>query len=172
MKQHTIVLLPFYIRSSQASTKDKCSCRHYSNFDEIGPYCSKWNGANSSFCLLSGRSESHVCPGAVKVDNFSLYWSNDKEVCDKSSNFTAQFCNCAHHKKYDFIGPFCTRWLPSLPPFCILEHQSNIRFCPGAEESGNGDGLYFTTHDDVCHKSIYQHPLKFDLRLRDPFNSK
>ena len=124
----TAAIFTFYIESCNAANDSICRCNHYPEFDSIGPYCSNWNDANSSFCLLSGRSESHLCPGAVKVDHFSLYWSNDKEVCDKSSNFTAQSCNCAHHKKYDFIGPFCARWLPSLSPFCILGHQSDIRF--------------------------------------------
>ena len=132
-------------KMSQDYTLEHCNCGHYPEYDLVGPYCAEWIEDESPFCLLSGGYGSRYCPGAVQVENENLYWTRNVEVCNRSQNYTLEYCNCGYYPEYDQVGPYCA-------PFCFLSGGYNARQCPGAIQQGN-ESLYWTEDAEVCQRS-------------------
>ena len=131
-------------------TSDNCTCGYYQEFDWVGPYCGHW-GSGPPFCLLSGGHTAKMCPGAIQLGNLSLYWTVDAKVCEKSSNYIAQYCNCMYYEEYNWIGPFCSEWINETPPFCLLSGKATARFCPDAVKVS--ENIYLTANNATCERS-------------------
>ena len=50
---------------------------------------------------------------------------------------TTANCSCGHYPEYDWIGPYCSKWVDEAPAFCFLSGRKNARTCPGAFQIGN-----------------------------------
>ena len=138
-------------RSSNFSV-NYCNCANYELVDWVGPYCAKWIDTDPPFCYLAGGSLGQFCPGAVQYGDEDLYWTEDKDVCNRSNNFTVQYCNCAYQELVDWVGSYCAKWIETDPPFCFLSSGPHGKFCPGANQWGDEE-LYWTEDEDVCERS-------------------
>ena len=74
-----------------------------------------------------------------------IYVDGSLDTADKN-------CRCAFRPEYPSIGPFCSSWTPSIPPYCFLAGGSKAKFCRGAVKVRIGD-FYFTNDSTVCKKS-------------------
>ena len=117
---HTFFSLLVLTLTVTIAADSNCSCSHYPEVDWVGPYCSDWVPEEPPFCLLSGGPLGKACPGAVQMENASLYMTTDEKVCERSSNYTNQNCDCGFYEDLYWIGPFCGIWYPDDLPFCIL----------------------------------------------------
>ena len=59
-----------------------CNCVEVDGLAD--PYCSDWVTDDPPFCFLSGGSDGWFCPGATQWGNDSLFWTEDKDVCNRS----------------------------------------------------------------------------------------
>ena len=168
---------PFYLTTDKGVCKrasksliQNCHCTHYRDFDQIGPYCSKWVYSTTPFCLLSGGSDARFCPDALKFRNNTLYLTSNKGICKRSFENLIQQCNCTHLNNSSNIGPYCAKWFVGLPPFCLLSGGSTAKYCPGAAKIKNYVDLYYTRHQAVCNKSIHPDLNSFNLNVRQSFS--
>ena len=161
----TIISLVFYLIPSTAAAEDNCTCAYYSELEDIGPYCANWMNQTTPFCLLSNKSDAEQCPGATPWMNSNLYWTVDKSVCQKSTNYTAQYCHCEHYKEANDVGPYCAEWWGEEPAWCILRGWAMGRFCPGAREIG--ENLYWTDDAAVCSSSLRPQSEQINLSVRE-----
>ena len=76
-------------------------------------------------------------------------------------------CSCEHYKKYN-VGPFCYKWSPPDPEYCLLSEGNNTRHCPGAMKFKNSS-LYLTGDESICNKSVQIEPVPWSWKLRKPF---
>ena len=83
----------------------------------------------------------------------------------------ADSCTCGHYPEYDWIGPYCEKWIATDPPFCFLAGGGDAQHCPGAMQVIN-KSFYWTENETVCNKSTRQQPIQWTLTARLPFNYK
>ena len=79
-----VTLLIFCMCPLMIVCDKNCMCGFYPEYDFIGPYCSNWIEGFPSFCVLSGGPNASTCAGAIQLGNESLYWTEGKEVCNRS----------------------------------------------------------------------------------------
>ena len=83
---YSAVIMALSVESSLTETLGNCTCGYYSKYaSHVGPFCEKWLGAPRPWCHLAGREEANSCPGAIEVQNESLYYTMDESVCNKST---------------------------------------------------------------------------------------
>ena len=153
------IALAFLVGPSSIIAENNCSCGYYK--DLVGPYCSSWVKGYQPYCFLAGRSAAKNCTGAVKYGDTDFYWTMDKDICEKSSNYSLEHCKCGYYEKYDLVKPYCDNWIPNYPPFCFLAEYPETLFCPGAVKEE--DNVYSTTDKGICNKSTPQ-VLKLSLK--------
>ena len=149
-------------------TVENCNCLQYQEIDNVGPYCAKWNDGYPLYCFLEGGSKGRFCPEASHYKEYDFYWTKDKSVCERSSDYPLKHCKCAHYKEKEDTGPYCAKWIKQYPPYCYLAGRRLGRFCPGATQSKNND-FYWTEDAAVCNRSIPK-VLEFSLSKRPPFS--
>ena len=96
-------------KSYTSYTLQNCKCGFYPDYDFVGPYCAEWIEEDPPFCFLASGHDSRYCPGAVQWGDENLYWTEDKDICKKSQNYTLQHCKCSHYPEYPNIGPYCAK---------------------------------------------------------------
>ena len=152
---------------SRNFTLENCKCGHYPAYP-VGPYCAKWSEDDTPYCLLSGAFNASGCPGAKKMQNEFIFWTEDEGICAQSVNYTLENCKCGHDLDHPVVGPYCANWLGSDTEYCLLAGGSSAKFCPGAYQMKNGS-MYFTEDKEVCNRSITPHPEIISLGVRQPF---
>ena len=80
----TTALIVFHIQISTIAAAENCSCEYHEKYDWIGPFCGKWSSFYPPHCLLAGKEDSKFCSGAIQGGYGDLYWTADKEVCNRS----------------------------------------------------------------------------------------
>ena len=78
-----VAMWAFYIGIHSVGAEKNCTCAYYEEHKNIGPFCDKWSIPRAPFCMLFGKENASACPGAVKWG--SLYYTENKEVCNRSS---------------------------------------------------------------------------------------
>ena len=168
----TVTMLSLCIGSLTVAAESNCTCTHYPETDEVGPYCAPWRESTHPFCFLSGRSKARFCAGAIRWKNTSLYWSSDGAICKNSSHYLSERCNCGYYGeilKMKYVGPHCAVWFYGYPEVCYLAGRSEARFCPGASLSWVQD-IYYTYDKQICEKSNRQIDQNKTLGLRQSFS--
>ena len=61
-------------------------------------------------------------------------------------------CSCEHYPEVDWVGPYCSDWVPEEPPFCLLSGGPLGKVCPGSVQMAN-ESFYMTTDERVCQRS-------------------
>ena len=80
-------------------------------------------------------------------DWFSFFKSGKKKVYEEDN------CYCTENDNFETpIGPFCRKWLPTRPRYCLLNGSLDTRFCPGAVLLDNST-TSITYSESVCRKS-------------------
>ena len=77
---HNTVIMILSVQFSSADNRENCTCRYYLEYEYVGPYCCKWTEDESPFCYLAGREKAKNCPGAIKIDQDNVYWTEDELV--------------------------------------------------------------------------------------------
>ena len=168
-----VMFAPFLIIGSAVLTlsvvilavaaEENCTCGYYEG-TMVGPYCSTWTEGDPPYCFLSNRASAKDCPGAVQNGDDDIYWTEDDNICKKSSNYSLQHCKCAYHEQYPRVMPFCGKWVDNYPPFCLLAEYPKGLFCPGALKESNN--IYSTKDEAICNKST---PQVLNLSMRRPY---
>ena len=165
-----LIVMPLVLSSPTLtdSEESNCTCEYYPELDSVGPYCSKWIHEYPPFCYLAGGSSGNLCPGSNQVGNRSIYLTTDAGVCNGSSNYIDENCRCGYYAEYYTIGPYCSKWIETDPPFCILAGGSKGKFCPGAVPVTGNNSLYWSDDDEVCSRSTRPNSIQWTLSVREP----
>ena len=152
---------------------DKCQCEY--QVEDVGPFCARWSDEVPPFCFLAGRNFSKFCPGAKTVENSSLYYTFDRNICAMSQQrkieYMEQNCSCGVYDNYPKIGPWCQEWFdnPPLGSVCLLQSGIDARFCP--KSLPLHDGVYITSDETICNRSNHykEQAVLISLSARQPF---
>ena len=92
---------------------------------------------------------------SCKIANHRVVYRKDLlfSKSGKKKEYEEENCHCTENENFGTpIGPFCSKWLPNRPPFCLLNDSLDTRYCPGAVLIDNTTTSH-TSSESICRKS-------------------